>query len=532
MTSHTIHDADGGIGFDMRNAHLEPYSDSEEEDERVDPAHRPRPYQPKDDGFECNCCYVILIIIIVAIGSAIGYTLGSSFETPKNEFHPQLNHPKTRPPTKYHITRTPEPTRTDPFRNGGVNGLFKKDTDPPTRQTPAPTIKESVPTPKPVTESRTEPTVATESRTEPTATSETRTEPTVASESRTEPTATSETRTEPTVAAGESFTEPTVATESRTEPTVAAGESFTEPTVASQESKESRSAMELATDSSSSELESANESDQNSEDSKESTLSPLEPDYDLTATHEILHDGTSHDIDFDARPLRLGTHDVSTSPVLTKVVLNEYEVPHIFEHSHRFNIKYPHSASTYAPNQYRSWCFHFYLYDFPAAQIDITFKSFQLERGFDRILIRHFNQSFLDPPLVIAGRGRFDEEKSAWVLPEKMTYHLRKNEFKSICVEMETDDSVEMEGVDFTVEVRYDDCLWTEYTDCYIPDESNVHWDRGPWYDGLCGIGVQQRKRMNAGTEQIEGFVRCENADDSDVDGPDYCLKAPWCVFM
>lgn len=44
-------------------------------------------------------------------------------------------------------------------------------------------------------------------------------------------------------------------------------------------------------------------------------------------------------------------------------------------------------------------------------------------------------------------------------LTEAMTYHLRKNEFKSICVEMETDESFKIEAVDISMEVWYDDCL-------------------------------------------------------------------------
>ena len=39
-----------------------------------------------------------------------------------------------------------------------------------------------------------------------------------------------------------------------------------------------------------------------------------------------------------------------------------------------------------------------------------------------------------------------------------MPYHRRENEFNSICVEMQPGDPVEMEGVDFTVEVRYNQC--------------------------------------------------------------------------
>ena len=27
------------------------------------------------------------------------------------------------------------------------------------------------------------------------------------------------------------------------------------------------------------------------------------------------------------------------------------------------------------------------------------------------------------------------------------------------------------------------------------PDEHTKHWDRGPFYDGTCGIGIHQRKR-------------------------------------
>ena len=72
--------------------------------------------------------------------------------------------------------------------------------------------------------------------------------------------------------------------------------------------------------------------------------------------------------------------------------------------------------------------------------------------NFDRALIHHFNQSFSDSPLVIAARGRCDVNGSF------QAHHPRENESKRICVEMQPDDRVEMEGVDFTVEIRYGQC--------------------------------------------------------------------------
>eukprot|EP01083_Nonionella_stella_P288576 981981_1 len=120
-------------------------------------------------------------------------------------------------------------------------------------------------------------------------------------------------------------------------------------------------------------------------------------------------------------------YDLNDSAILSKLVLDGIEIPHIFEHAQRFTVQYPANGKSYGTNEYKTWCFHFYLYDYPAAQIDITFNAFQLERGFDRVLIRHFNQSFLDPPIVYAGRGAFDAAKFPWILPEPVTYHLRRN---------------------------------------------------------------------------------------------------------
>ena len=189
------------------------------------------------------------------------------------------------------------------------------------------------------------------------------------------------------------------------------------------------------------------------------------------------------------------------------------------------------------------------------AQIDVKFNKFQFERGFDRILARHFNQSFVDPSTVIAGRGSFEEnDANKWILPERLTYHLRKNEFKSICVEMQSDDSVNAQGIKFDVNVKYDNCDWDDLSECFVADESKKHWDRGPFYDGLsalhmlrishqslqhkcihvgqCGIGVQQKKRSNKTQNKSspsDAFVKCKNAA---IDGPYYCLKAPWFVYI
>ncbi len=108
-----------------------------------------------------------------------------------------------------------------------------------------------------------------------------------------------------------------------------------------------------------------------------------------------------------------------------------------------------------------------------------------MERGFDRVLIRHFNQSFTDPPLVIAGRGKFNENKYPDLIPGPFTYHIWKNQFKSICIELQTDDAINYEGIAFNVTVRYDhdDCVWSQWYDCYIADQIDKHWTIKPLYD-------------------------------------------------
>ena len=518
-----IHDADGGIGFDMRNAHL--YNDSDDDEDEVDPKHRPRPYpQQKQGGF--GCCYVILIIIILALGSIIGYSLGSTFTAQPEEFEAATDPPL--PNNKLNNAggnkkKTPEPTRNDPFhknKHGSITGIFGPKSTP--QPTPLPAVKVIHDDSDSDEGTAFEPSVVKEGGEvkafEPSAVSDD-------SDKAFEPSAVKE------------------GDEQAFEPSAVKEDKAFEPSAVKEEGDEQAfepSAVKEGEDKAfepSAVKEPEQPSGNNNAQKYNDVVVPSK--FDLGEVKKILNNPKVYNLDFNDEPLTLDDeYDLGDSAILTKIVLDGYEIPYIFENAHKFNVKYPNQGKEYADNQYRRWCFNFYLFDYPAAQIDVTFNKFQVERGFDRVLIRHFNQSFLDPPTVIAGRGEFDEDKYRWILPERIVYHLRSNEFKTICVEFESDDSIGLSGIDFNVDIKYDDCQWSEYTDCYIPDESNIHWDRGPFWDGLCGIGVHERKRTQKVLDKdapplnnFEAFVNCENSDETDIDGPDYCLKAPWYAF-
>eukprot|EP01083_Nonionella_stella_P273985 929762_1 len=462
MATHTFHDPDGGIGFDMRNAHL--YHDSDDEDE-IEERHRPRPYTPKSES-GCNCCFILVILIILIAGSIIGYSLGSSFTAPQ-PYEAATNPPKPTSSNTY-VRHTPSPhVRKDPFHNhgkgqkGGITSVFTQNTPKPTPQSIS-----TLPEPPPQDNADTTPVV-------------------------------DKPAFEPSAAVEKPAFEPSAAIEKPAfEPSAAVQKPAFEPSAVEKPAFEPSAAVQKpAVEKPSNPKQIENDVD----------LGDIISDLERKNKLKLIHTALALDDEYD----------LGDSAILSKLVLDGREITHIFEHAQKFTVQYPANGKSYDINEYKTWCFHFYLYDYPAAQIDIKFNAFQLERGFDRVLIRHFNQSFLDPPVVYAGRGAFDAAKFPWILPEPVTYHLRRNEFKSVCVELESDDSVGLNGVSFDVSVGYDGCQWSEYSECRIVDESKKHWDRGPFYDGSCGIGIRQRHRIANGS--------CDHMRD----GPEYCLKAP-----
>eukprot|EP01083_Nonionella_stella_P162489 533504_1 len=242
---------------------------------------------------------------------------------------------------------------------------------------------------------------------------------------------------------------------------------------------------------------------------------------------------TKHNLSFTASSLHLPQNKTSLEDghILTTIIIDdEYQIPHVYRDAFVWNIQYPLRDEPddidmhYQANEHRKYCFHFYLYEYPSAQIDIQFSSFQVERGFDRVLIRHFNQSFIDPPLVITGRGAFDEEEYPHFIPKPLTYHVLRNEFKSICMDLETDDSIQLSGIKFNVSVRYDSCSWTDWSECYIADVIHHNWTTKPFYDGQCGIGIRSRTRIPNNKNTISnGFIDCT---ESVTYAPEYCIKA------
>ena len=103
--------------------------------------------------------------------------------------------------------------------------------------------------------------------------------------------------------------------------------------------------------------------------------------------------------------------------------------------AYTFKYKYPiNDNEQYNINEIRRICYRFKFDDnslIPTAIIEIKFDKFELENGFDRVLIRHFNDSFIDLP------------KSYTGYHENLTIqYYSKNTSKSICIEFQSDDSI------------------------------------------------------------------------------------------
>ena len=70
-------------------------------------------------------------------------------------------------------------------------------------------------------------------------------------------------------------------------------------------------------------------------------------------------------------------------------------------------------------------------------------------------------------------------------IPDTLYWHLEGNQFKSICLELQTDDNIEFDGISFNINVIYDICEWEPIQECYTKHYDGKYWmPRGPFWDG------------------------------------------------
>eukprot|EP01084_Bolivina_argentea_P220489 373655_1 len=315
MATHTFHDPDGGIGFDMRNAHL--YHDSDDEDE-IEERHRPRPYTPKSES-GCNCCFILVILIILIAGSIIGYSLGSSFTAPQ-PYEAATNPPKPTSSNTY-VRHTPSPhVRKDPFHNhgkgqkGGITSVFTQNTPKPTPQSIS-----TLPEPPPQDNADTTPVV-------------------------------DKPAFEPSAAVEKPAFEPSAAIEKPAfEPSAAVQKPAFEPSAVEKPAFEPSAAVQKpAVEKPSNPKQIENDVD----------LGDIISDLERKNKLKLIHTALALDDEYD----------LGDSAILSKLVLDGREITHIFEHAQKFTVQYPANGKSYDINEYKTWCFHFYLYDYPAAQ--------------------------------------------------------------------------------------------------------------------------------------------------------------------
>ena len=297
------------------------------------------------------------------------------------------------------------------------------------------------------------------------------------------------------------------------------------------------------------------------------------------------------------------TQSDTTQDLQTIVNLDNGKFIHTVKNPAVFHVKYPkdylnstqvsktsHSAFKYENNAFHRWCHVFSLdksNDNNNRKIEITiiFNVFSIERGFDRLKIRLFNQSMLKPPIVISGRGFYNIfnkqsniQNKQWRVPQNLTFYLHSNETLGVCLELETDESnvcrqenirtnnktpnttqdqssssniflsnndCAMYGaLDVDIIARYDNCLWQDWSECHVESPLGHYNSRGPFWDGDCGIGVQQRVRATTKTllESSAAKSKAQTCSvgigtnnsatstfsfDTGIEGPNYCIKAP-----
>ncbi|ETO29190.1 hypothetical protein RFI_07938 [Reticulomyxa filosa] len=214
----------------------------------------------------------------------------------------------------------------------------------------------------------------------------------------------------------------------------------------------------------------------------------------------------------------------------------------------------------YGNNERHTWCFHWHFvaskrdWNFPLV-IDIEFTFMDLEKGFDRILLRHFNDTFEDTLQSYTGSA----------LLNTLHYWIEPQTKKSICIEFVSDESVVGTGFIAFVTTRLDMCMYKHHYEddtniddsilpysenpffvntsenqrqwnkpvhsdrhCFTRNEVGSSWERGPFFDGKCGVGVYQYDRSEVFLRNVSsvsgviesGIVNC-SLETNVSTGPD-----------
>eukprot|EP01084_Bolivina_argentea_P122837 217675_1 len=189
--------------------------------------------------------------------------------------------------------------------------------------------------------------------------------------------------------------------------------------------------------------------------------------------------------------------------------------------AYSFKYKYPaNDEQTYNTNQIRRECYQIKFESqstFENVIIDIKFDKFQLERGFDRIIIRNFNDSEVDIPQSFTGH-HIDLSK---------TYLLEQSASKTLCIEFQSDESITDYGYEYAVNIYYDACQWSPYDQCFMRSTIGQRWSRGPFFNGKCGVGIMSKHRGNTSNDNVEnmnGILQCSD-NILETYGPEYCVK-------
>ena len=116
---------------------------------------------------------------------------------------------------------------------------------------------------------------------------------------------------------------------------------------------------------------------------------------------DLLFESSALNIGPDISGLDILNTDITSLLIDEESYIKEANLDHFGPHS--FHVRYPkNKGDEYATDEIRKMCFYFELkqndYGVNAAQIDLKWNAFKLEPGFDRVVLRHFNETIVYPP--------------------------------------------------------------------------------------------------------------------------------------
>ena len=459
---------------------------------------------PNDDGFSfpkmiklfknCQLNYILVKACLLCFGLIIGISIGVMLV---NNHNNPNNNTKETP-----ILRLENNHNTILLANPSISPTL------------IPTYKPSM---KPTTNepTTTKPTTAKPTTLKPTTANPTTAEPTNSKATTGKPTTTNPTTAEPT------SIKPTASTITTTKPTTS------KPTTTNPTTGEAHTIKPTTTTPSIEETIYGNKSD-------ETPLTTKMPVYE----HSEKKDNDRTSIVFNK--IKTNLDDSILKYVETKVEYITRDLSNIdgkstdygtFYGPYMMNTIYPNDNKNYDANTIKKWCYHINFKSnsiFENIDISIKFIKFNLEIGFDRILIRNYNDTIIEPVIALAGRGNNGIDR---ILHKELNYHINNGESKSICIEFQSDNSITFDGINYNFEIKYDPCKWTNWVDCYKINLVGVGWSRGPFSNGKCGVGITWRNRttnINDNKYIGDGFSKCINMKSD----PEYCIKGPWYGYI